>query len=80
MKRRNITLSLPEDLLREAKIAAARRHSSVSAVLTDLLTRFVEEETGRRRAQSLFDEVTSTGLTLGTHGRPTWSRDELHDR
>ena len=42
METRNITLSLPEDLLREAKVLVARRGTSVSALLAGALSELVE--------------------------------------
>ena len=38
MATRNITLSLPEDLVRRAKVLAAQRDTSVSALVGELLS------------------------------------------
>jgi hypothetical protein len=42
----NITLSLPEEDLREARVLAARRGTSVSQLLARMLRETVERETG----------------------------------
>ncbi len=80
MGTRNVTLSLPEEVLREVKILAARRHMSVSRLLTEALQEMVERETGyalaKRRGLAALDE----GLDLGTGGEVRWSREELHER
>ena len=46
MANQNITLSLPEEDLREARVLAARRGTSVSQLLARMLSDLVEQETG----------------------------------
>jgi hypothetical protein len=78
--KRNITLSLPRDLLRRIKLLAASRDTSISALMVEALARLADEDrrfsAARRRALAALRAVRS----LGTDGRPTWSRDELHER
>ncbi len=73
----NITLAIDAALLKKARALAARRGSSVSAVLAEELRGLVNDDAGyreaRRRAQALFAEP----LPLG--GTPL-RRDELHER
>jgi len=75
---RNITVTLDEDILRAAKIAAARRGMSVSALLREQLAAIAAEderyETAKRAALAWMEQ----GASLGEGSRPT--RDELHDR
>jgi hypothetical protein len=47
----NITLSLPEEDIREARILAASRGTSVSQLLARMLRELVEKETGYVRAR-----------------------------
>ncbi len=79
-KNQNVTLSLPRDLLKRVKRVAVDRDSSVSALLAEALERLADEEhrysAARRRATTA---MKSPGA-LGTGGRRTWSRDELHER
>jgi hypothetical protein len=42
--KRNITLSLEEDLLKKAKLVAEKKEMSVSGLLTEQLTRVIMEE------------------------------------
>ncbi|BCS32502.1 CopG family transcriptional regulator [Luteitalea sp. TBR-22] len=76
----NITLSLPRDLLRQIKRVAADRDTSVSAIMTEALTRVAEHDrryaAARRRARVAMKGARS----LGTGGRASWTRDDLHER
>jgi len=80
MVNQNITLSLPEEDLREARILAARRGTSVSQLLARMLRETVERETGYDAARQRSLSTLREGLDLGTGGRATWSRDEIHER
>jgi predicted transcriptional regulator len=77
---RNVTLSLPEELLKEAKVLAARKESSLSALLAGALREMIDRESGYAlaREEELFE--LERGFDLGTHGEITWSRDEVHER
>ena len=76
----NITLSLPEEDLREARILAARRGTSVSQLLARVLRETVERETGYDAARERSLALLQEGADLGTGGRASWSREELHER
>lgn len=75
---RNITLSLDEDILREARVLAAQQGVSVSAFLRRELARLVEDQRGYGKAREVALRRLARGQSLG--GRPLPSRDELHDR
>jgi predicted transcriptional regulator len=74
----NVTVSLDADLLREVKVLAAQRGTSISALLTEQLEKAVrreqEYEPAMRRALARLDR----GADL-CWSRPS-SRDELHER
>jgi hypothetical protein len=76
--KRNITLSLEEDLLKKAKLVAAKKDMSVSGLLAEQLSRVIMEEdqyeTSRRRALARLKK----GLHLG--GRILATREQLHER
>ena len=75
---RNITLALDDDLIRKAKVLAARRNLSVSALLREELSRLVSEDDAYETAKRAALERLERGSHLGGGPRP--SRDELHDR
>jgi predicted transcriptional regulator len=80
MATRNITLSLPDRLLREAKVVAARRGTSVSALVAGALAELVERESGYEAAKARSLARMKQGFPLGIGERIAWSRDELHER
>ena len=77
MARRNLTVQLDEDVIRQAKVLAASRGTSVSGLvakeISELVAREARYEQARRRAMELVARSRPRG------GR-TWRRDELHDR
>ena len=77
MTRSNLTLQLDTDVIRRARIVAAKRGTSVSALAAIQLIELVDEderiEQARERAQAILEKAVPRG------GR-SWTRDELHDR
>jgi predicted transcriptional regulator len=80
MERRNVTLSLPESLLKKAKTLAVMKDRSLSDLLRETLEEKVKEETGYQRAKERQTALMEKGLDLGTNGRLAVSREELHER
>jgi predicted transcriptional regulator len=76
----NITLSLPRALLKRVKRVAADRDTSVSALMTEALSRMADEERRYSASRKRALAALTSARSLGTQGRLTWSRDELHDR
>lgn len=79
MPTRNITLSLSDDLNRRAKVLAAQRDTSVSALVTDLLEQVVGASFDYSEAWEAEEHLMRDGIGLEI-GEITWSRDELHQR
>lgn len=80
MSNRNITLSLPEEDLRRAKIIAIERGTSLSQLLTRLIRDLADQETGYALAKARSLALLAEGRDLGTGGHVRWSRDDLHER
>lgn len=76
----NVTLRMPRALLKRAKRLAADRDTSVSALMTEALAKLADEERRFSAARRRGRTALKASKSLGTHGRRTWSRDELHDR
>ena len=80
MERQNVTLSLPKDTLRRAKVLAAERGTSLSALLVEaLIDRLGEAERYSRAARRHMRRLEEA-VDLGTGGHASWSREELHER
>ena len=75
---KNITVSVPDDVYRNARVAAARSDTSVSA----LVVAYLEQLSGRidefARLEALQREVQAGIGQFRASGR--LSRDEVHDR
>jgi hypothetical protein len=80
MGSQNITLSLPEEDLREARILAARRGTSVSQLVARVLREILERETGYDTARERSLALLREGVDLGTRGSVAGTRDHLHER
>lgn len=78
MSNRNITLSMPDDLVRGAKVLAATRDTSVSALVADLLRQVVGDLQDYDTAWRAEEAVMDAGLL--EVGDISWSRDDLHVR
>jgi predicted transcriptional regulator len=77
---RNVTLSLPRELLRRVKRVAVERDTSISALLTEALGRLADEDRRYSAARKRALAAMRSAGSLGTGGRRTWTRDGLHER
>ena len=80
VKTRNVTLSLPSELLRKAKVLAAQRETSVSRLMAEALADLLAQEDTYAAAQRRHLALLAQGVNLGTHGRASWTREALHER
>jgi hypothetical protein len=76
--KRNITLSLDHEVIQRARVLAARRGVSLSAMLRDELTRLSQEEDAYEAARASARARLLTGAHLG--GGPLPDREELYER
>ena len=75
---KNITVSVPEDVYRSARIRAAEDGSSVSALVTHYLRSLEGRESEFSRLEKLQDQVLAEIERF--RGADRLSRDELHRR
>lgn len=80
VEKQNITLSIPKDILREAKHFAVDRGISLSGFLVEALEERVKRLSEMRRAAERQRTLMRRGLRLGTKGRVRWTREDLHVR
>jgi len=74
----NITVSLPAEVYRRARIRAAEHNTSVSALVRNFLNELGTAETEFERRRRLQDEVLASLPGFAAADRLT--RDEVHDR
>ena len=77
---RNITLSVPRELLRRVKRLAADRDTSVSALMTEALSRLADDDRRYSAARKRALAAMKSARSLGTRGQRTWTRDDMHER
>jgi len=80
MEKQNVTLSLPKDLLKKAKTIAVMKDKSLSDLLRETLEEKVRQETGYQTARKRQIALMKKGFDLGTKGKISISREELHER
>jgi hypothetical protein len=80
MARQNVTLSIPKELLRKAKAKAALEDKSLSEFLRESLEEKMRETSGYKRARLRQIKLLNKGLKLGTEGKTSFKREELHAR
>ena len=76
----NVTLSLPDKLLRRFRVFAATRNQSMSSLITFAISEMIEQESQTQKAKRRFLERVRTAPDRGTNGKIQWTRDELHER
>lgn len=76
----NVTLAIPKDLLRKAKILAIQKNTSLSGLLTQTLAEMVARQEGREKARLRNLGLLRDGFELGTGGNIPWKREDLHER
>jgi hypothetical protein len=76
--KRNVTVALEEEVARWARVEAARRDTSVSQLLADLLTRSMERTEGYGDAMREFLGRRPSALKPAGTGYP--DRQDLHER
>jgi hypothetical protein len=76
----NVTLAIPKHILRKAKILAVQKNTSLSGLLTRTLEELVERQEDYEQARIHNLEMLKSGFDLGTQGKKSWKREELHER
>ena len=75
--KQNITLSIEKELIKKGKIIAARKETSVSKMLADLLKEIVDKDERYEAAKRNALNALKKGFHLG--GRITWQREDLYE-
>jgi hypothetical protein len=76
---RNITLSLPVDLLRSARVYAAQRDTTINRIVRELLEEALTSESRERAAADKLLAIAENGPYF-TADPASIRREELHER
>jgi len=75
---KNITLAIDDKLLDEVRIVAAKKGTTVNAMVRDYLTSVASLEDRRDRARRRIRELAEK--STAEVGPITWKREDLYDR
>jgi len=75
--KQNVTLSIEKEIIKKVKVVAARKVTSISKMLTDLLKSLVENDERYEAAKRSAFQLLKKGLPLG--GKITWKREDLYE-
>lgn len=77
MAKVNLTVQLDEETIRSARIVAAKRGTSVSALVAMELAALVDDDARYEEARVRAEQILASSVA---RGGPTWRRDDVHDR
>jgi hypothetical protein len=75
----NLTLTVEEDVLRQARIRALELGTSVNALVRGYLRQLAGRSTAAEGIAEFLAATKDAGAGSGPEGR-TWSRDDIYDR
>jgi len=74
----NLTITVPDEILKSARRRALEQGTSVNAVLRDYLAQFAGTQSAQVNAAKRVLELSRTARS--GRGKAKWTRDELHQR
>lgn len=80
--KQNLTVQLDEEVIREAKVLAAKRGTSVTALVAQQITKMTAAERRYEEAKqrALSALPTRREAPAEDSGERTWTREDLYDR
>jgi len=74
MQHQNITLSLPRDIIKKAKIVAIKKDTSLSNLIRQILEEIIEKDQGYDLAMKKHFDILREGLNFNLKGKIPWTR------
>lgn len=74
----NLTIAVPEEILKSARRRALEQGTSVNAVLRDYLCQFAGAKSAQASAAQRVLELSRSARS--GRGKAKWTRDDLHGR
>jgi hypothetical protein len=78
--KRNLTLSLPQPLVRKAKELAVREERSLNEYVKEAIQEKISRSSGYTKAMERQLKYLEKGVRMESRGRRPATRDELHGR
>ncbi len=76
--KRNVTLAIEEELVRQARLVAGRRGTTMTEMVRQFLTHVVQTHDDREAARKrMMVRMSQSTLRVGDG---SWTREELHER
>lgn len=75
----NLTITVDDEVLKQARIRALRQGTSVNALLREYLISYAGDAPADKAMKELIEMARKSSSGSGKEGR-TWTRDELHER
>lgn len=76
----NVTISLPDDVIKQVRHLAVDRGVSLSRFISMVLEEQLDATSRYHMARERQRRLLASGLPIGTQGVVKWTRDELHER
>ena len=76
--KQNLTLTVDEELLRDARKVALDRKTSVNQLVREYLEQLVSERSRQQSARKWISELFEKSSIVV--GKRAWNRDDLHER
>jgi hypothetical protein len=80
MEKQNVTLSLPKTLLKRAKRLAFQEEKSFNELVRQCLEYRLGKAASYARARDRQLRLLDSGFDLGTNGKISFGRDDIHER
>ncbi|MBV9383554.1 MAG: hypothetical protein JOY82_19920 [Streptosporangiaceae bacterium] len=77
MAKRNLTIQLDEETIRHARVVAAHRGMSISALVAQQLNEMADADERYERARQVALDALAEAADRGA---PRWRREDLYDR
>ena len=77
---RNLTVSLPEELIQQLRVLAAGRAQSMTSIIKRALELEIQQKDEHEQATNRMIDHMRNSPDCGLHGKITWTRDDLYDR
>jgi polyhydroxyalkanoate synthesis regulator phasin len=80
VEKQNVTLSLPKTLVKKAKLLAVEEEKSFNELVRQCLEQRLNAATGYAEARERQLKRIESGFDLGTNGKISVTREEIHER